>query len=569
MYWLILIMVILLCVLKGRERDFSVSVIIPAYNEEKTVANVVKTAKSSSYVDEVIVVDDGSSDNTSKEAKRAGAKIIRHASNRGKGAALKTGFKHSNGDIVVFLDADLKNITTAKIDKMIKPIIDGRADITKTKFKRRAGRVTELTAKPLLRFFFPEIRFEQPLSGQFAAKRSVLERMKFEDDYGVDVGIVLDADVQGLNVKEVDIGELEHDMASLSDLNIVATEVVRTIVARALEYGRITMMDSMGESIRMCILGLSLTTLGIFSIFFIRGIPPTIGIIMSIIGVIIAAYYLVALVRRSYYVLSRSKGRLQVLRSFFYMHFPILVSALILVAMISALLGAVHIDEGKISIEPNPGNLIIWKKNVENRTFDVRGPYTIDSAFEGENDTIRLPKEAIDTLGLNYGDIIYIGGADYTLKESRPSDVNIIRIPANAREVLDVNVGDVIRDSALRKVFNNIFAVRKILNQSNITIENGILIEDNDKSGREVNIYLDGKKIVTTAGAMENGSYSIYINGRHARTIYFSENSPRENYTIYWGVHIITVEIGKPMKSNMRFATIEEGIFLNIISDKL
>jgi hypothetical protein len=289
---------------------------------------------------------------------------------------------------------------------------------------------------------------------------------------------------------------------------------------------------------------------------------------MGIVGVIIAAYYLVALLKRSYYVLSRSKGRLQVLRSFVYMHFPILISALILVAMISALLGAVHIDEGKISIEPNPGNLIIWKKNVENRTFDVRGPYTIDSAFEGENDTIRLPREAVDTLGLNYGDIVYIGGVGYTLRESRPSDVNIIRIPANAREVLDVNVGDVIRDSALRKVFNNIFVVRKISGQSNITIENGVLIEDNDKSGREVNIYLDGKKIATALGAMENGSYSIYINGMHVRTIYFSESSPRENYTIYWGAHIITVEVGKPIKSNMRFATIEDGVFLNIISDK-
>jgi hypothetical protein len=134
---------------------------------------------------------------------------------------------------------------------------------------------------------------------------------------------------------------------------------------------------------------------------------------------------------------------------------------------------------------------------------------------------------------------------------------------------LDVNVGDVIRDSALRKVFDNIFAVQKILNQSNVTIENGILIEDNDKSGREVNIYFDGKKIATTSGVIENGSYSIYINGLHARTIYFNENLPRENYTIYWGAHIITVEIGKPIKSNMRFATTEDGIFLNIISDKL
>jgi len=561
--------VILLCVLKNHKGDFSVSVIIPAYNEEKTVAKVVKAARASSYVDEVIVVDDGSFDNTYKEAKQAGAEIIRHASNRGKGAALKTGFKHSNGDIVVFLDADLKNITTSKINKMIKPIIEGRADITKTKFKRKAGRVTELTAKPLLRFFFPEIKFEQPLSGQFAAKRSVLERMKFEDDYGVDVGIVLDADVQGLNVKEVDIGELEHDMASLSDLNIVATEVVRTIVDRALEYGRITMMDSMGESIRMCILGLSLATLGIFSIFFIRAITPVLGIMMGVVGVFMAAYYLIALVRRSYNVFARSKGRLQVLRSFVYMHFPILVSALILVAMISTLLGAVHIDEGKISIEPNPGNLIIWKENSENRTFDVRGPYTVDSALESENNTIRLPKEALDTLGLNYGDILYIGGKDYTLNESRSGDGNIIRIPASAREVLDVNIGDVIRDSSLRKVFSNLYAIRKIASQSNITIKNCIILEDNDKNGREVTIYLDNRKIATTLGAMENGSYSIYINGVHARTIYFNEDISKENYTIYWGAHIITIEIGKPIKSNMRFAKSNEGIFLDIISDKL
>jgi len=570
MYWFILLIVILLCVLKNNvQRDLRVSVVIPAYNEEKTVASVVKAAKASSYVDEVIVVNDGSVDNTYNEAKKAGAKVISHASNRGKGAALKTGFNHSTGDIVVFLDADLENITTAKIDKMIKPILDGKADITKTKFKRRAGRVTELTAKPLLKFFFPEIKFEQPLSGQFAARRKVLERMKFEDDYGVDVGIVLDADVQGLNIKEVDIGELEHDMATLSDLNIVATEVVRTIVDRALEYGRITMMDSMGESIRMCILGLSLTTLGIFSIFFIRAITPIIGIIIGILGVAIAAYYFVALVKRSYNLLASSKGRLQVLRSFVYMHFPILVSALILVAMISTFLGAIHIDEGKISIEPNPGNLIIWKKNPENRTFDVRGPYTVDSALEGENDTIRLPNEAIDTLGLKYGDIIYIGGEGYTLRESRPNDGNIIRIPSNAREILEVNVGDVIRDSNLRKVFSNLYAIRKVSGQSNITIENGIIIENNDRSGREVKVYLDGEKIATVTGAIENGSYSIYINGIPASTVYFSEGISNENYTISWGDHLITIEIGEPIVSNMRFVPSNEGVFLNIISDKL
>ncbi len=564
MYWLILMIVIIICAINVNSRDYRVSVVIPAFNEENTVAKVVRTAFSSSYVNEVIVVDDGSTDDTYNEAKRAGAKIISHASNRGKGAALKTGFKHSKGDIVVFLDADLHNITPQKIDKMIKPILEGKTDITKTKFKRRAGRVTELTAKPLLKFFFPEIRFEQPLSGQFAAKRNILQKINFEDDYGVDVGIILDADVQGLKIEEVDIGKLEHDMGSLSDLNIVATEVVRTIVDRALQYGRITLMDAMGKSIRMCILGLSFTILGIFSIFFIRPIPLPIGIIMSIAGMIIAIYYLFELVKRSYYVFTRSKGRFQTLRSFIYMHFPILISGLILVALISTLVGAVTIEEGKISIEPNSRNLIIWKKNIENRTLDIRGPYTIDSALENENNSIRIPKEAIDTLELNYGDIVFIGSESYTLVESRPPEVNIIRIPSNARETLKLRVGEVIQDSDLRKVFSGIYVLRNVLKQSNTSIRNGVIIENEAKSGREVNIYMDGKKIATVNGVMTNGSYGIYINGANVGTIFFEEGMPPGNYTVYWNDHILIIEIAGHVSSEMQFVTLDKGKFLDI-----
>ena len=146
----------------------TVSIIIPAFNEDKTVGNVIKAVKSLNYIYEIIVVDDGSQDNTAQVAEKAGAKVIQHLKNRGKGSAIKTGFINSKGDIVVFLDADIQNLTSKKVDNIIKPIINGEADLTKTKFKREAGRVTELTAKPLLKFFFPEIKFDQPLSGQFA-----------------------------------------------------------------------------------------------------------------------------------------------------------------------------------------------------------------------------------------------------------------------------------------------------------------------------------------------------------------------------------------------------------------
>ena len=388
----------------------------------------------------------------------AGAIIINHIKNRGKGAAIKTGFKNSKGDIVVFLDADMQNLTKSQVDNIIKPIMNGEADITKTKFKREAGRVTELTAKPLLNFFFPEIKFDQPLSGQFAAKRSFLNKIKLEDDYGVDVGIVLDADVMGMRVKEVDIGKVDHVLSTLTELNIVATEVVRTIVDRATAYGRITMIDSLGQYIRMEILGLSLASLGIFAIFFIRFVTLTIGLIITGAGVIVALYYIVKILKISLNVFSRSDGNIRNLKVFLKMHSPIIVSVLILLAMMTTILGSVHVDNGKISIEPASRNLIIWNTPANNQTVDVRGPYTVDSALENEFTSIRMPAEALATLELNYGDSIYINNQKYILNQTRPGEENIMRIPNAARSVMGLNVGDIIRDGDLRNRFNNFYA---------------------------------------------------------------------------------------------------------------
>ena len=568
MSWIILIFVLIIASIKtSNSHDMTVSVIIPAFNEEKTVGNVVNVVKSLNSIDEIIVVDDGSSDRTFQVAEDAGATVIQHFKNRGKGAAIKTGFKNSKGDIVVFLDADIQNLTAKQVEKIIKPIIMGEADVTKTKFNREAGRVTELTAKPLLNFFFPEIKFDQPLSGQFAAKRSFLKNINLEDDYGVDVGIVLDADVRGMNVKEVDIGEISHVLSPLNELNLVATEVVRTIVDRANEYGRVTMIDSLGRSIRMEILGLSLVFLGFFATFFIRPIPIQLGLAISILGVIVAIFYIIKIIKMSFNVFNRSDGRFRAIKSFFYMHSPILVSGLILIAMITTLLGAVHIGDGKISIEPTSRNLIIWKEPVQNKSIDLRGPYAVDSALENEITAIRMPQEAMNSLELGYGDSLNINGKRYTLNNTIPGEDYVMRIPVDARSYLGLNIRDVIRDSDLRNIFKNIYALKYLQMQNNTTlsVQEGVLIKANEENASIVNMYVNDQKVTTTTGIFRNGTYNIYVNGVYYDSIVFNSLNPQKTYYVDIGSYTVKIEINGETRSDMEFIPAGQGKFLNFI----
>lgn len=547
------------------KKPMSVSVIIPAYNEEKTVASVVNVVKSLNYIDEIIVVNDGSVDGTEQAAQEAGATVLNHTKNRGKGAAIKTGFKNSKGDIVLFLDADLQQLVPKQVDKMIRPILNGEADVIKTKFKREAGRVTELTAKPLLNFFFPEIKFEQPLSGQFAARRSFLKNIELEDDYGVDVGIVLDADVMGVRVKEVDIGNISHAMSSLYELNIVATEVVRTIVDRANSYGRITMIDTLGKSIRMGVLGLSLTTLGFFFLFFIRIRPSYlalyIGFAIIIIGIIIAIYYVIKILRASIKTILRPDSKSRNLKSFFYMHSPLIVSALIMFAVLFTMLGSVHVDEGKISIEPAARNVIFWKQPVENQTIDIRGPYTVDSAIENESSIIRIPEDALKTLELSYGDNIIINGQSYILNQTIPDEDSILRIPYNARNTLGLNVRDVVSDTELRNFFKDLYAEKKIsLNTSNITITEGIIIKNSADNAKTINLYLNNKKIGSTTGVLKDGKYKIFVDGYLYKIISIDEDSGQDTFIVTKGSDVIKIEVAGDAKSSNQFPTSDHGI---------
>lgn len=104
----------------------SITVVIPAYNEEKTIGGIVEELKQHGY--DVLVIDDGSVDNTTKVAKEAGAKVIRHSTNRGYIEALRTGFKEASGDIIITMDADGQH-QVKDIPKLVKPILEGEADL--------------------------------------------------------------------------------------------------------------------------------------------------------------------------------------------------------------------------------------------------------------------------------------------------------------------------------------------------------------------------------------------------------------------------------------------------------
>ena len=518
MSWLVVILVFLLASIKTTKvSDKSVSIVIPAYNEEATVAKVVSVARKLSYVDEVIVVDDGSTDRTVEEAENAGATVISHIMNEGKGSAIKTGFKYSHGNIVAFIDADVSNFTSEKIDKIIRPILEDRTDITKTKFARESGRVTELTAKPLLGFFFPELDYEQPLSGQFAGKRSALSKIRFEKDYGVDVGIVLDADVHGIKILEVDIGDICHDMSPLADLNKMANEVVRTIIDRAVEYGRVTMMDKLGNYIRMAIMGLSLIILGLFMIFFVPFIPVLISVFVAFIGVVLTIFYFLRIIRRSIPILKKSNTRAS-LQSFVRMHFPLIVAGLILILMLSTFLSAASFDDGKISVELTSRNFVYAPSDHNQQTISVRGPYTIDSALENETDILRVPHDALSTLEMTENDTMIIDGKSYNVNGTKEGDNgDRFRLPSKVKHELGLSDGEVIPNSHLTEIFQNVTVKHNIqFNNLSDVLEGFVEFDISPKSTNATffNLTLDNESILSSVGNFEkNTSYSISYDG--------------------------------------------------------
>jgi glucosyl-3-phosphoglycerate synthase len=224
----------------------SISVILPARNEENTVGAIVHAIRRdlAEVVDEILVVDDGSLDETATAAEAAGARVLTATGGPGKGQAMREGLTASWGDLVVYCDADLYEFDSTYIPRLVKPLLQRpEVQFVKAVYRRplgdrpdEGGRVTELVARPLLSLLFPDLgHVVQPLGGEYAGRRSVFEAIAFDDGYGVDVGILIDvAGRYGVEaIAQVDLGVRLHRNRPLPQLVPQARAVMATVLQRA------------------------------------------------------------------------------------------------------------------------------------------------------------------------------------------------------------------------------------------------------------------------------------------------------------------------------------------------
>ena len=242
-----------------------VSVVLPARDEAATVGAIVAgirraLVEDAPLVDELVVVDSRSSDATAEVAAAAGATVVTQDEvlehlppMAGKGEALWKGLAATTGDLVVFVDADLRDFDPAFVSGLLGPLLtDPTVAYTKGFYHRPlladgvvdldgGGRVSELVARPLLNLHWPELAgFVQPLAGEYAGRREVLERVPFTTGYGVDLAMLVDVhDLVGLDgLAQVDLGRRVHRHHDLEVLGRMSAQVLLAACARLERQGR-------------------------------------------------------------------------------------------------------------------------------------------------------------------------------------------------------------------------------------------------------------------------------------------------------------------------------------------
>ena len=244
-----------------RASGTTVSVCLPALNVESTVGAIVASVRTRwiediPLVDEIVVIDGQSTDRTADEARSAGARVVHEAdilpetgSGHGKGDALWKSLSVTTGDIVLWLDADVHAFDAAFVPGMLGPLLlDPGVAFVKARYRRSygddplgGGRVTEICAKPLLNLFYPDlVGFAQPLAGEAAGRRALLESVPFFTGYAVEIGLLIDIlHAVGISrMAQVDLGERHHDHQSTHALGRMSYAILQAVIKRLTEDGR-------------------------------------------------------------------------------------------------------------------------------------------------------------------------------------------------------------------------------------------------------------------------------------------------------------------------------------------
>lgn len=241
-----------------------IAVCLPARDEAATIGDMVATLaqlRAEGTIQELVVIDGGSVDGTAEIAAAAGAQVHRRddlmpsfGPGEGKGDSIWRAQSVVDAEILCFFDADLKSFTADYVHAVVEPLRRSPSiSLVKGAFERPlrlgeivleagGGRVTELTAKPLLRAFYPELAgLRQPLSGQFAVRAPLLASLPVASGYGVDIGVLIGAwrAVGSAGIAEADLGVLDTSHQSLRELAPMADAVLESLLHELVRDGRV------------------------------------------------------------------------------------------------------------------------------------------------------------------------------------------------------------------------------------------------------------------------------------------------------------------------------------------
>jgi glucosyl-3-phosphoglycerate synthase len=261
-----------------REQGLTLSLGLPTLNESATIGNIIEVMQRAlveehPLIDEIVVIDSGSTDDTVEIARSLGVRVHAHpdilpeyGTFVGKGEALWKSLHLLRGDLVAWCDTDISNIQPQFVYGVVGPLLaDPRVGYVKGFYRRPlnfggelqtagGGRVTELTARPILNLFYPELSgLLQPLSGEYAARRELLERMPFFTGYGVEIGHLIDIlESFGLNrLAQVDLGVRIHRNQELFDLSKMAFAIMQVAVRRLGDRHRLHLVEEVNRTMKL------------------------------------------------------------------------------------------------------------------------------------------------------------------------------------------------------------------------------------------------------------------------------------------------------------------------------